>query len=89
MLDPHTRALWMPMSTPYGNTHHYRYASGGFNVHMVLMKEYNRHTRQVETVERWALFKGRYQVHELLPRSDREVCIEQAETWLKENKIVP
>lgn len=88
MLDAETRALWMPMSMPYGQTHHYRMASGGYNVHAVLMKEYNRRTRQVEHVERWALFKGKFPVHELLPTREREKCIEQAENWLKEQEIV-
>ena len=89
MLDTDTRAMWLPMSMPYGPTHYYRHGSGGYNVHMVLAKEYNRKTRQVESVERWALFKGKFAVHELLPMSEREACIEQAENWLKEHNVVP
>jgi len=89
VLDTDTRALRMAMAMPYGPVNHYRHGSGGYNVHEVLIKEYNRKTRQVEHVERWALFKGKFPVHELLPVSDREACIEQAENWLKENEIVP
>lgn len=88
VLDVHTQALWMPMSLPYGPVYYYRHAGRGYNIHAVMLKTYNHQTRSVEYAEKWALFKGKYQVHELLPVSGRDVCMEQAENWLKEQNIV-
>lgn len=87
-LTVHEKALWVPETMPYGPTHYHRMGSGGYNIRAVWQKRWNYRTKQVEYQERWALFKGRFQVEELETVRTRDACMEMAEEWLQEYGIV-
>lgn len=85
MLSVDRVALWMPMQTPHGIPRYYRMGAGKYSLRRVM--EPKGATNVMET--KWALYRKESRVHELQAMTDKLAAMEQAESWLEENGIVP
>lgn len=76
--------LWMPMQTPYGIPRYYRVGAGKYSLRRVMEPKGATNTME----KKWALYCKEKRLHELQAYSGLETAMEQAENWMRENKLI-